>query len=1206
MIRPEELASDKYVQFQDLDTLIGSAAIDVEPSSPESAITHDPSRPQLQAQAQAPSRSPFPSLGPFGTLQPTPLYSSHGDAMVQAEPVRIHAQRPSGSAEMITSSSPGCKSGSPSSYSPPSSPSDRRSGSALRHAVESRAFNDLLGTSSIGQTINSPLVGVLPHTPLTRIETAQSYEGGATLSRPATAPAGGQDDTTHGVSAFASSSCSEVPPQQAAGGSSPRYLHDFPLPGGNSLKSRKYRNPATPSGSSSPSGSRESRGRSHSSEQASARYVPLLRPPPLRPHASASPTPSMQSLQNHMYTYGLLNGTLSDLHLVAFGHHYRLHRIVLAGQSGFFTSLLSGGFSEERQGVNRGSDSEVIAVEMDRPLSRVAFEFVLARLYGGGPELVPPPWAKTSAKKPLSETWERLVLTATGRMVIDPQTSLDRDYLLDLSGGAAETDSEWSTIMAPTCQPATPTFLLSLLATATYLEIPAIQSLALHWIQKTITPWTVAQYLGFALGRGLGSGSLSPELDAPCRGLESVGAPYKLDDPSLSPMTETEYSSTRSSRASSISSDDLQDEETACSGDAVSMFVGPEGERIGEACACWLAKWGAETLTTEEWLAARVVEMDSKAGAIMDWEDVLSLRCKIIEPFFYDEKRPACFETYPDLAPPSLAIWSSIGGIDARWVRGVISSDAFFIANTISSATTKLTGDFAPEGLESDGEFQRYLFAKRVIEMRRGEKLDALNRSNRSRLGASGHGRNSKRNGLADGISERLGLLDLQQSVVDHSSLNEDQTYAMATTGDGPTTDAKCPGEGPSTGVSSPSQAVASSARIDLSSVDELEYALLFQDGIHYYHMTYRQLNLISDDYSMTSHVLFAPIEVVQRAHWQIEQFKSRLPLVHTPRSGQALEMASPLSSSRVGGGVPVGRMPLPGELVTLDGLVDIGFATPVNPHLDVNMPALGLQPFYRIPIDDTSRINDRAPHPDSTPSALGLGAPPPIPPRKPSSPLSYGPDGFFGLAREQCLGTRGGPHRGVLPGSSLDLSSEWVEYAPLRLSAEFWGVTALRDNARLYSNTFFYAGSFYNLYLQRLQRKGGNQLGIYLHRQNSIEHFPTPSTPPTRLADGPPYSEASASRSASYSTAILAPYTDQRKQVRAFFSIWVPTQLGSSMTKFSSGPDSFALSQSWGWKSTSLSSEYLGATPIEASQTEVARAGPYSSLRVTIIMGLV
>lgn len=64
-----------------------------------------------------------------------------------------------------------------------------------------------------------------------------------------------------------------------------------------------------------------------------------------------------------------------------------------------------------------------------------------------------------------------------------------------------------------------------------------------------------------------------------------------------------------------------------------------------------------------------------------------------------------------------------------------------------------------------------------------------------------------------------------------------------------------------------------------------------------------------------------------------------------------------------------------------------------------------------------------------------------------------------------------------------------------------------------------------------------------------------------------------------------ITPYTDRRKQIRAFFSIWCPNQLGAcktssrraahssptafsagnSMTKFSSGPDSFALSQSWG-----------------------------------------
>lgn len=218
-----------------------------------------------------------------------------------------------------------------------------------------------------------------------------------------------------------------------------------------------------------------------STTHSTARYVPLHKPPPSAPPSRPASTISTNSLQSHLYN-GLLNATLSDLHLVVFNHFYRLHRIVLAGQSGFFTSLLSGGFSEERTTpFKRGSEGEVIQIELNSPMTRAAFEFCLARLYGGGPDLVPPPWAKTSSVYPLSEPFERLLLKA-----MNDSQERGRDGLPE----------QWADLASSDKQPATPTFLLALLASSTYLEIPTLATMALELIQTSITPWTVSAYLG--------------------------------------------------------------------------------------------------------------------------------------------------------------------------------------------------------------------------------------------------------------------------------------------------------------------------------------------------------------------------------------------------------------------------------------------------------------------------------------------------------------------------------------------------------------------------------------------------------------------------------------------------------------------------------------------------------------------------------------
>ena len=255
------------------------------------------------------------------------------------------------------------------------------------------------------------------------------------------------------------------------------------------------------------------RAQSTASQPLSARYVPVPSTPPLRQNptrlrqafvASYPPTPVPSSptsaepllsasLQSHVYQSGLLNSTLSDVNLVAFNRFYRLHRIIL-NQSGFFASLLSGGFAEER----RGAQNEVIQVKMESPLTRAAFEFAIARLYAGGPKLCAIPTAKVSPAFPLSEGFESIktrcfALDRAGGGIIG-STSAGMEGL-SLIGKA----KDWEELEKDNVEPATSTFLIALLATATYLEIPSLQKTALLMINATITPWTVSQYLGSVL-----------------------------------------------------------------------------------------------------------------------------------------------------------------------------------------------------------------------------------------------------------------------------------------------------------------------------------------------------------------------------------------------------------------------------------------------------------------------------------------------------------------------------------------------------------------------------------------------------------------------------------------------------------------------------------------------------------------------------------
>ena len=82
--------------------------------------------------------------------------------------------------------------------------------------------------------------------------------------------------------------------------------------------------------------------------------------------------------------------------------------------------------------------------------------------------------------------------------------------------------------------------------------------------------------------------------------------------------------------------------------------------------------------------------------------------------------------------------------------------------------------------------------------------------------------------------------------------------------------------------------------------------------------------------------------------------------------------------------------------------------------------------------------------------------------------------------------------------------------------------------------------------------------------------------------------------------------YRDPRSSVSAYFTIACASATGASLTRFTSAPDAFAVSQSWGWKSSSLrTEEYLEIGEDGMPQGNVA-AGREVSFRATVVLGVV
>lgn len=63
-----------------------------------------------------------------------------------------------------------------------------------------------------------------------------------------------------------------------------------------------------------------------------------------------------------------------------------------------------------------------------------------------------------------------------------------------------------------------------------------------------------------------------------------------------------------------------------------------------------------------------------------------------------------------------------------------------------------------------------------------------------------------------------------------------------------------------------------------------------------------------------------------------------------------------------------------------------------------------------------------------------------------------------------------------------------YTHYPPFRFSAEFPNPRLLKEKKRVYSRTVFYAGSLWNIYIQKVRSAKNVQLGVYLHRAKERE----------------------------------------------------------------------------------------------------------------------
>ncbi|KAG9314709.1 hypothetical protein JVU11DRAFT_5518 [Chiua virens] len=410
---------------------------------------------------------------------------------------------------------------------------------------------------------------------------------------------------------------------------------------------------------------------------------------------------------------------------------------------------------------------------------------------------------------------------------------------------------------------------------------------------------------------------------------------------------------------------------------------------------------------------------------------------------------------------------------------------------------------------------------------------------------------------------------------------------------------------------------------------EEKDWEIMFRDGIYYSNMLVDDIIAISQDISPTTGRSFVPISILQDAHWTQSLLRCRI----TTKPSNSSPAASPSPSRDKELGLCITTAEI------LSRLSDSQKQSSAANERD--------KFYYPVAQDSSLRIGDSNGIEGASMDQL-FDPPAPSADRKSPSRAATSESNFFGLKVERKTAVE-------CVASDATGKARWSPHPPFRFAVEFWDIDALKEKSRLHSHTIWYAGNLFNVYVQ-VVRKKGIQLGIYLHRQSSVDPIPAPSAPvqtgtrershnrvpslpqqtlsaslsspvirhsaslnPIRSAtpSSPPSTSSSLPTNYQWSgsaipatappVAPVQPYRDPRPSVSAHFSVSCTSTTGSSITRFTSMPDVFSVSQSWGWKSSSLRSEEMGEIGTDGQPIKSPVPAPKElSMRVTVVLGVV
>lgn len=270
---------------------------------------------------------------------------------------------------------------------------------------------------------------------------------------------------------------------------------------------------------------------------------------------------------------------------------------------------------------------------------------------------------------------------------------------------------------------------------------------------------------------------------------------------------------------------------------------------------------------------------------------------------------------------------------------------------------------------------------------------------------------------------------------------------------------------------------------------------VLLDEGIHYVHLSFEQLQHIRDQTDALG-LPVMPEKVISNALWMSMELRQKIvnareldmelglsqpaDEISIEEASESASMTKTLSADSNGPVNGKGKQPASEPEETDEDQTESG-------SWDGN----GMPRKFWIPNTDSTSImggnpdaiaaatNGSRPHATRQLARFSASIDP--------ADVQWASDFTASLTERPATPGRGGPAETTAPIC-------YTHYPPFRFAAEFPNPRNLKEKKRVYSRTVWYAGSLWNVYIQKVETSKSTQLGVYLHRakekDGSDEHF--------------------------------------------------------------------------------------------------------------------